>query len=556
MDYPPTPVVSLAGTAATFMTRNASGFKVSVIPFWRDVRVLGVFAQIIFVILLVSALGWIGNNVARGLQALGGAQFLCDDGTSDFRCAFNFMSTAASFDIGEKLIDYQTTDSYWRALQVGVLNTIKVAVVGIILATLLGTLAGIAVLSDNWLLSRLAAAYIDVIRNTPLLVQLFFLYFAVILQLPPLKESIQPGFGIYLSQRGIALPWPEFTASFLPWLVFIVLGLLQFQVLWVILGQREQQTGKPVNRWGWATLAALVVIGAGWYLAVAFNSNQAALVSRASRVAQAPDTLAGFETIVLKRLPVPKLTPEELAKVDAAALAAAALQVCVLKDSPAEPNLAMQLQSRNIPYQMNRFERPDQATTAYAEKKCEAVVGDRVVLAAERAALENPDGHLLAPLQEYPVVISIPKLEGLNLVGGAKLTPEFAAILFGLVIYTAAFIAEIVRAGIQAVALGQTEAARALGLTESQRLRLVILPQALRVIIPPLTSQYLNLAKNSSLAIAVAYPDLVAVTNTILNQSGRAVQVVALVMLIYLSVSLAISALLNWYNRRAALVER
>ena len=154
------------------------------------------------------------------------------------------------------------------------------------------------------------------------------------------------------------------------------------------------------------------------------------------------------------------------------------------------------------------------------------------------------------------MVISTPKLEGLNLVGGARLTPEFAAILFGLVIYTAAFIAEIVRAGIQAVALGQTEAARALGLTESQRLQLVILPQALRVIIPPLTSQYLNLAKNSSLAIAVAYPDLVAVTNTILNQSGRAVQVVALVMLSYLSVSLAISALLNWFNRRTALVER
>jgi general L-amino acid transport system permease protein len=147
-------------------------------------------------------------------------------------------------------------------------------------------------------------------------------------------------------------------------------------------------------------------------------------------------------------------------------------------------------------------------------------------------------------------------LEGLNLVGGAKLTPEFAAILLGLVIYTAAFIAEIVRAGVQAVHRGQSEAARALGLTEAQRLRLVVLPQALRVIIPPLTSQYLNLTKNSSLAIAVAYPDLVAVTNTIVNQSGRSVQVIGLVMLSYLAVSLAISALLNWYNRRVAIVER
>ncbi len=540
------------------MTLNQSGRSTvsSAIPFWRDARVLGVLAQIVFVIALVTALGWIGNNVAGGLDALGGAQFLCDDGTSSFRCAFNFMSTAASFDIGEKLIDYETTDSYWRALQVGVLNTIKVAVVGILLATLLGTFTGIAVLSNNWLLSRIAAGYIDIIRNTPLLVQLFFLYFAVILQLPPLKESLQPIAGFYLNQRGIALPWPVFTASFLPWLAFIILGLIQFQVLWIILGQREQQTGKPANRWQWATLAGLAVILAGWYLTVNFNINQAALVSRASRVAQAKSPFAGFEALVAKRLSIPKLTADELAKVDEETLAAAALQVCVVKESPSEPNFASQLKSQNIPFKMNRFDRPDQAGAAYGEETCDALIGDQVIVTAERAALENPDGHLLVPIREYPIVISTPQLEGLNLVGGTRLTPEFAAILFGLVIYTAAFIAEIVRSGIQAVPRGQSEAARALGLTEGQRLRLVVLPQALRVIIPPLTSQYLNLMKNSSLAIAVAFPDLVAVTNTVLNQSGRAVQVVALVMLSYLSVSLAISALLNWYNRRVALVER
>ena len=526
------------------------------IPFWRDVRVLGVLAQIVFVILMAASLAWVGNNVVRGLQALGGAQFLCDDGTSSFRCAFNFMSTAASFDIGEKPIDYVTTDSYWRALTVGMLNTIKVAVVGILLATVLGTFTGIAVLSNNWLLSRLAAGYIDIIRNTPLLVQLFFLYFAVILQLPPLKDSLQPGLGIILSQRGIALPWPVFTSSFPAWLAFVVLGLIQFQILLLVLAQREQQTGKPTNRWLWATLSGLAVIVAGWFLVVNFSDNQAVLVTRASRIAQARNTLAGLEAVALKRLSVPRLTPEALEKVEAPTLAAAALKVCVLQDSPAEPNFAAQLNSQNIPFQMNRFDRPDLAGKAYGEKECEVFVGDRAMLAAERSALENPDSHLLAPIAEYPVVMSAPKLEGLNLVGGTRLTPEFAAILLGLVIYTAAFIAEIVRAGIQAVARGQSEAARALGLTEGQRLRLVVLPQALRVIIPPLTSQYLNLTKNSSLAIAVAYPDLVAVTNTILNQSGRAVQVVALVMLSYLAVSLSISALLNWYNRRVALVER
>jgi len=528
----------------------------SAIPFWRDVRVLGVLAQLAFVFFVAAALSWIGNNVAQGLQALGGAQFLCDDGTSSFRCAFNFMSSAASFDIGEKPIDYQTTDSYWRALTVGLLNTVKVSAIGIVLSTLLGLFTGVAVLSNNWLLSRLAAGYIDVIRNTPLLVQLFFLYFAVILQLPPLRESLQPAPGVFLSQRGIALPWPVLTASFLPWLAFVILGLIQFQLMVFLLGQRERQTGKLSNRWLWAPLTGVIIILIGWQLTISFNSNQALLVSRASRVAQAPNPASGLEALVAKRLGLPQLTPDALATLDEATRAEGALQVCVEKDSPSEPNLAAQLKSWNIPFKMTRFDRADQAGAAYAEGACDVLAGERTLVVAERAALENPDGHLLVSIQESPVVLSLPQLEGLNLVGGARLTPEFAALLFGLVIYTGAFIAEIVRAGIQSVARGQSEAARALGLTEGQRLRLVVLPQALRVIIPPLTSQYLNLTKNSSLAIAVAFPDLVAVTNTILNQSGRAVQVVVLVMLSYLVVSLAISALLNWYNRRVALVER
>jgi ABC-type amino acid transport system permease subunit len=362
--------------------------------------------------------------------------------------------------------------------------------------------------------------------------------------------------GFYLNQRGIALPWPVLTSSFLPWLAFIILGLIQFQLLWLVLGYRERQTGRPTNRWLWASLAGLAVIVAGWYLSVSFNSNQALLVTKASRIAQARNTLAGLEALVLKRLPPGTQLANAEETVGAEALTAAALKVCVLKDSPSEPNFAAQLGRHLIPFNMIRFERPDQAREAYGAGECEVFVGDRVVLAAELSGLENPESHLLAPVKEYPVVMSAPKLEGLNLVGGTRLTPEFAAILFGLVIYTAAFIAEIVRAGILAVPRGQSEAARALGLTEAQRLRLVVLPQALRVIIPPLTSQYLNLTKNSSLAVAVGFPDLVAVTNTILNQSGRAVQVIVLVMLSYLLVSLAISALLNWYNRRVALVER
>jgi general L-amino acid transport system permease protein len=513
------------------------------------VRVLGVLAQIAFVIVLVLSLGWLGRNLVSGLTKLGGAQFLCDDGTSSFRCAFNFMRTSASFDIGEKPIDYETTDSYWRALEVGLLNTAKVAVVGILLATILGTFAGIAVLSSNWLLNRLAAGYIDLIRNTPLLVQLFFLYYVVILGLPAVRDSLRPGLGIYLNQRGISIPWPVFTASALPWLAFVLLGLLQFQLLWLILGQREQKAGRPSNRLAWALLSAVAVVVFGWFFTANYTHTQAVLISRGSRVAQARDTLTGLEALVLNRLPAAESGSPE-------ALQAAALQVCALRDSPSEPNFTAQLRARRIPYQIHRFDRPDQAAAAYGEGECEALVGDRVMLAAQLPSLEKPTSHLLADVPERPVVMSVPAQEGLNLVGGTRLTPEFAALLFGLVLYTGAFIAEIVRAGILSVQRGQSEAARALGLTEMQRLRLVVLPQALRVIIPPLTSQYLNLTKNSSLAIAVGFPDLVTVTNTIGNQSGRNIQVVALVMLSYLALSLAISALLNWYNQRVAIVER
>jgi general L-amino acid transport system permease protein len=528
----------------------------SAIPFWRDVRVLGVLAQVVLTVAIVAGVGWVARNVFFGLQRLGEAQFLCEDGSSNFRCFFSFMRLPASFDIGELPIDYETTDSYWRALQVGLLNTVKVTVAGVVLATLLGTFTGIAVLSNNWLLRSLAGGYIDLIRNTPLLVQLFFLYYGLILALPNVRESLSPGLGVFLSQRGIALPWPVFTASMLPWLAFILLAVVQFQVLWLLLGQREQATGRPSNRLLWASLSALAVVVFGWFFAVSFNDNQAVLVSRATRVGQARSTLAGLEALVLNRLPITRLTPAELETVAPEELQAAALTLCVLEDSPSEANLAAQLRARRIPYRFDRFDRPDQATAAYAEGECEVFAAPRVLLAAERGTLENPDGHLLAGVSETPVVLSVPRLEGLNLAGGTRLTPEFAAILIGLVIYTAAFIAEIVRAGILAVHRGQSEAARALGLTETQRLRLVVLPQALRVIIPPLTSQYLNLAKNSSLAIAVGYPDIWMVSTTIGNQSGRPVQIIILVMLAYLSVSLAISALLNWYNRRVALVER
>ena len=519
--------------------------------FWRDVRVLGVLGQIGFVVLVILATRTLGANFLANVRKLGEAQFICRDGASNLRCAYDFMSSEAAFDISETLLEYEVTDSYWYAAYLGLLNTIEVAVIGILLATILGTVAGIARLSSNWLTSNVVKWYIEVIRNTPLLLQLVFLYFGIILALPQVKDAIRPfGLPIFLTQRGLSFPWPQFTPSFSTWLAFVVLGLIQFQVLWVLLGRREEQTGRPANRLAWGIVSFLLIVGMGWFVSIAASDSQGLLASRASRIRELEDV----RKFILQRTGLSHL--DELGALAEENRQAAALKVCVLRKSPSEPNLTSQLQRMGIPYQVNRFDRPDQASAAYGEGKCDVIAAPKSVLAAERPTLEAPEGHLIIPIEEHPLVWSIPALEGLNVAGGVKLSPEFSALLIGLIIYTAAFIAEIVRAGIQSVPKGQTEAARALGLTEGQRLQLVVLPQALRVIIPPLTSQYLNLTKNSSLAIAIGFPDLYSVAYTTINQSGRAVQLILVVMLTYLVMSLATSGLLNWYNERVKLVER
>lgn len=528
------------------------------IPFWRDIRILGVLAQIAFVILFLLAAGWLLGNVVQNLDTLGENQFLCRDGSSSLRCAFDWLRLDAAFDISETLIDYDPSDPYGRALVVGVLNTVRVTVIGIILATLLGTFAGIARLSDNWLVNSVAKWYVDLFRNTPLLVQLFFIFFGVILVFPAIREAIQPfGLPLYLSQRGINLAWPVVMPSWPVWLAFIVLGIIQAQVLWVFLGRREERTGKESNRALWAVLSFLLVVVVGWFVTSANAESQGMLVPNSLRVRDFRDV----EDVMVRRLGLASLGEFDVA-LDTGQLSQdtvdnSAFSVCAIEDSPAEPNLTAEFRGSSIPYTIaERAGRPDEATEAYAAGECEIFTANLAVLAAERNLLENPNDHLIITVPETPLRIDIPRIEGLNFTGGLKLSPNFAAILLGLVLYTGAFIAEIVRAGIQSVAKGQTEAARALGLSESQRLRLVVLPQALRVIIPPMTSQYLNLAKNSSLAIAVGFPDLWSTAFTTLNQSGRAVQVFVLVMAFYLTLSLSISFLLNWYNRRIALVER
>jgi len=551
--------------------------KEAAIPFWRDVRVLAVIGQIVVTILVLLFFAWLIRNFIENARIQG------------LQIGFDFLNTTAAFDIAEG-IEYEATDTFGRALWVGVVNTIRVSALGIVLTSLLGTVVGIARLSNNWLISRVSTAYIEIIRNIPLLVLLFFIYFAVILKLPPVNDSVRPfGLPIFLNQRGIALPGLQPTTGFPIWLAFIVLAIILVMVLWTIQSRTEERTGEPQNKTGPAIIAFLLVVGVGWFATAAFTSDQAMMVAASRNIEEFDD----FEQIYLLKLDTDALEelgadPARLDTLDTAEAVAeykaelniqfeskalgleetdlvkqrlnvledAAITVCGVRDSAGIVNAASQLRQRNIAVDVNDDSTMSKAGTAYADGDCDLLAGTQGQLASERSILESPGSHELVPISVPPLIVNTPAPAGFNIQGGTKMTPEFAALLIGLVIYTGAYAAEIVRAGILAVSKGQTEAARALGLSEGQRLRLIVLPQALRVIIPPMTSQYLNLTKNSSLAVAIAYPDLVAVGNTVLNQSGFAVQVIVIFMVSYLTLSLSISAFLNWYNKKVALVER
>lgn len=379
---------------------------------WNDPDVRSIVYQVVAVSLIVF-IGWfLVSNTLHNLSV------------RNISTGFHFLQREAGFAIGESPIAYGPENTYARAIMVGLLNTLRIAVIGIILATILGTIIGIARLSKNWLVAKLSMIYVEVIRNVPLLLQLFFWYAIITETLPGPRQAINVMPGVFMSNRGIKIPAPTDhvafdIAAFAFLIAFIVIGVVVH-----FAKKRQDATGKafPVYRTGIALLIGLPLLG--WLLGGA------------------------------------------------------------------------------------------------------------------------------------PMELNVPKLQGFNFVGGATLTPEFAALLIGLVLYTAGFIAEVVRAGIQAVNYGQWEAAGALGLTRSQTLRLIVLPQSLRVIIPPMTSQYLNLTKNSSLAVAIGYPDIVSVANTTLNQTGQAIEGILIIMGVYLSISLSISLFMNWYNKQIALVER
>jgi len=380
---------------------------------WNDPVIRGWVFQFV-VVGLVGLLAWyLVSNTIANLER------------QKIASGFHYLEREAGFEIGDTLIEYSPASTYARAIFVGLLNTLKVSILGVIMATILGTLLGIGRLSSNWLLAKICEWYVEAFRNVPLLLWLFLFYKLISEAFPGPRQAIGLLFDtVFLSNRGVYFPVPLANPTF-TWvgLAFLI-GIVGAFVLHRWAKKRQDATGQPF-----------------------------------------PSVLAGFS--IALGLPI-----------------------------------------------------------------------------------------LVWLLGGAPHHMSWPHLKGFNFDGGSVIQPEFVALLLGLVLYTSAFIAEIVRSGILALHKGQSEAAAALGLSRGQAMRLVLLPQALRVIVPPMTSQYLNITKNSSLAIAIGYPDLVASINVTINQTGQAIENVLIIMAAYLSVSLSISAFMNWYNKRIALRER
>ena len=376
-------------------------------------KIRAVFYQLV----LLAALLWLGFEIALNAKANLDAQKITS--------GFGFLDNTAGFGINQSLIPYNEADTYARVFFVGLLNTLLVAAIGIVLATILGFLVGLARLSPNWLVARLAGGYVELIRNLPLLFQLLFWYLAVLGTLPGPRQSISLFGEIFLNNRGIIVPAPVAGEGTGAVIAVFALSVIATVALRVWAKRRQMRTGRQFPLF-WASLA--LVVGPPLVALVAMG---------------------------------------------------------------------------------------------------------------------------------FPIRFESPELRGFNFVGGVRLLPEFIALLVALTTYTAAFIAEVVRAGVLAVPRGQTEAAFALGLRRGLALRLIVVPQALRVIVPPLTNQYLNLTKNSSLAVAVGYPDLFAVfAGTALHQTGQAIEIIAITMAVYLAISLITSALMNWYNARIQVAER
>lgn len=523
-----------------------------------DIRVIGVLFQIAFVIAVVIFFGWVGTNTAANINQLGEAQFICANGNgSEFRCLFDFMNGQAGFALSENTVGFTEEASFWRALGAGAVNTLIITAWGIVLTTIWGTFVGIARLSDNWLVAKLAQLYVDFFRNTPLVLQLVFIYFTGFLAfLPQTQEAAQLfGFPVFLSNAGLQIPNVIWLSSSRTIFIMLVLGIIVAYAIWNILGKRQVETGEDYRR-GWLALATLIVFPlVGWFIASASSGSDLQMLTT-----NGVTDLDSLSAVVSERL-----GSIEMSEIDAALASGqlsaeqvedAGIAACGFRDANSTEYMIAQLQAAGVPFTMRTRGNESRLAGGLEEGDCDLVVGSREEIGMVSAELENAAAFAPITLPEPPAVISTPQLSGLGFIGGRAISSTAAALLIGLVLNTGASVAEIVRAGIQSVSKGQSEAASALGLSNGQRLRLIVLPQALQVIIPPQTSQYLNLAKNSTLGIAIAYPEIFAVSQTIINQSGRALQVLLIVMLAFLTLSLLISAFLNWYNSKIVIRER
>jgi len=497
--------------------------------FYNDPVIRGIIYQVVVAALVVAFLTWIIINTAQNLAA------------QNKSTGFGFLFETSGFGISFTLIPFDRSSYYWQAFVVGLLNTLLVAVIGIVFATMLGFVLGIARLSSNWLIARFATVYVEVIRNIPLLLQLFFWYFAVLKAMPAVQQSFELPLSIFVNQRGIIVPRPLPDAEIF-WVVVAALAALAGAIALIVWATRVRtKTGHyPVLVAQGSRVAGLIVTFAVGYLAVSLLGT----VVPALSLGPVFPLIGGLVLAGLSLTPYGLYGRVFIGFALGWAIANFLLGGMFSWLPQGVIVVGAALVAVGVAWTLLSADRRPAAT----EGKFPLALPVLIVIAVPA---------LVYWLTGASLAFEVPVLGRFNFAGGLQLVPEMVALVLGLTIYTAAFIAENVRSGIQAVSKGQTEAASSLGLREGDRLRLVVVPQAMRVIIPPLTSQYLNLTKNSSLGAAIGYPELVNVfMGTTLNQTGKAIEVIAITMLVYLTLSLTTSAFMNWYNARVALVER
>jgi His/Glu/Gln/Arg/opine family amino acid ABC transporter permease subunit len=590
--------------------------ETSQIPFYRNVKTLGILAQVIFMVIVCAALIVIFNNVRMALAR------------SNLPANFSFLGARAGIPIAESPITYSTSDPYWRAILIGFLKTLQVALVGVVLASLLGILVGVMRLSGNWLIRQIATIYVEVIRNTPLAVQIIFWFTAVLTPLPPrISNPIELPGGFYFSNLGLAMPWLYPTYAFQTWLPWLIAAFVVLIGLLIMRKRQIARSERPGNPWSLPLLSALGIIVVGYIAAslttrlpddvmsdfrpdrargtVFIDSNQNGVRDANERVVPYAATLI---TIPEGRLNTTTQNLTESRGVVNSTFRFSPLregqfetaEVTFVDPVEAEqfaihflnfPSAGLIYRDLNNNGEYDTGEEIDPETgrgyngialTMQLTNYSQRVVADRegtvrvpafqLPEAAEAAPAQGSSARALfaAPavqeevtleaeveiLPSGPLVLSVPSIPTPQYFGGVSLSASYLGILLALVTYTAGFIAEIVRGGIQAVNRGQSEAAKALGLSGYQTFSLIIFPQALRIILPPMISQYLNLTKNSSLGNLAAFTELFAISIIVANQTGASVPVTIMIIASYLLISLTFAFILNIVNDRFALVER